>query len=84
MTTTTVQSLFAVDGKGSADVVAQVQAKRRRFGRFMGLRGCESPRSAALDEEKMRREMEAWMTKEMRKREERDAARRMWREKGFW
>ena len=72
-----------MEGKASAEDVAQVQAKRRRFGRFMGLRGCESPRTAALDEEKMRREMESWMTNEMRKREERDAARRMWREKGF-
>lgn len=81
---TAVQKLIAVDGKADAEDVAQVQAKRRRFGRFMGLRGCDSPRSAALDEEKMRREMESWMTNEMRKREERDEARRMWSEKGFW
>ncbi|KAL8794272.1 MAG: hypothetical protein Q9195_003098, partial [Heterodermia aff. obscurata] len=64
----------------SSDVngTAELEAKRRRFGRFVGLRGCESP----SDEGEMRREMELWVANEMRKREERDAEKRFWREKG--
>lgn len=32
----------------------------------------------------MRREMERWVANEMRKREEREAEKRFWREKGCW
>ena len=80
-----IQELVS-SGEVDADKIAHVDAKRRRFGRFVGLRGCESPsaRGAANDEETMRKEMEAWMMDEMRRREERDAERRGWREKGFW
>ena len=80
-----IQDLVFASNTQSANT-AELEAKRRRFGRFIGLRGCESPSaaSAPLDEGKMRREMELWMANEMRKREERDAEKRFWREKGYW
>lgn len=73
-------------GEVGGEEVAEVEAKRRRFGRFVGLRGCESPcvSGSAVGEGEMRREMEEWMANEMRRREERDAERRLWREKGCW
>ncbi|CAF9939819.1 MAG: hypothetical protein HETSPECPRED_001904 [Heterodermia speciosa] len=84
-TTKTIQDLlgFASDPQQSGNESAELEAKRRRFGRFVGLRGCESP-SAAVDEGEMRREMERWVANEMRKREEREAEKRFWREKGCW
>lgn len=60
---------------------ATVVEKRRRFGRFVGLRGCESPE---MREGEARREMERWMEGEMRKREEREREREGWRGKGCW
>lgn len=68
--------------------------KRRRFGRFVGLRGCESPgvvgggRSGEEDgdgdgEERMRREMEVWVQERIRRGLERETEREIWRGKGF-
>ena len=73
-------------GEVAGEKVAEVEAKRRRFGRFVGLRGCESPCvvGSAVGEGEMRREMEEWIASEMRRREERDAEKRVWREKGCW
>ena len=82
---TAIQNIIST-GDAHADIARKVEAKRKRFGRFVGLRGCESPsaRSTAFDEEKARKEMEQWMTNEIRRREERDAEKRGWREKGFY
>ena len=73
-------------GEVAGEEAAEVEAKRRRFGRFVGLRGCESPcaTGSAAGEGEMRREMEEWIANEMRRREERDAEKRVWREKGCW
>ncbi|KAI4217159.1 MAG: hypothetical protein LQ351_000468 [Letrouitia transgressa] len=62
---------------------AGIEAKRRRFGRFLGLRGCESP-GMWREEEAERRAMEMWVAGEMRRREERDAALALARRKGGW
>jgi hypothetical protein len=59
----------------------EATVEKRRFGRFVGLRGCESPE---MREGEARREMERWMEGEMRKREEREREREGWRGKGCW
>lgn len=72
-------------GQGKVEGTAE---KRRRFGRFVGLRGCESPTAAAMAvamrEGEARREMERWVEKEIRRREERERERAGWRGKGCW
>ena len=74
----------APGGGISEEQMADVEAKRRRFGRFVGLRGCDTPATGGLEEEKMGRDMETWLAGEIRKREERDAERGMWKQKGLW
>ncbi|MCJ1272523.1 hypothetical protein MMC21_000309 [Puttea exsequens] len=59
---------------------ASLEEKRRRFGRFLGLRNCES----GVGEGDMRREMEEWMAGEMVRREHRDRDLESWRSKGYW
>ena len=59
---------------------AGIEEKRRRFGRFLGLRNCES----AVNEVDMRREMEEWIASEMTRREHRDRELESWRSKGYW
>ncbi|KAI4206588.1 MAG: hypothetical protein LQ348_000910, partial [Seirophora lacunosa] len=50
----------------------RLEAKRRRFGRFVGLRGCESPVDGDdAGRERDERAMELWVEGEIRKREER-------------
>lgn len=65
---------------------ANLEDKRRRFGRFMGLRGCESPVDGDGEEgrEREQRAMELWVAGEMRRREERAWAEMTGRGKGFW
>lgn len=68
---------------------ASLEDKRRRFGRFMGLRGCESPvdGETAGEEERHEREqraMELWVAGEMRRREEMAWSEMTGRGKGFW
>ncbi|KAG8526950.1 uncharacterized protein KY384_008379 [Bacidia gigantensis] len=61
--------------------LCRVNNKRRRFGRFIGLKGMES---AGLDMEgTMREEMERWVERELRRREARDSELEAWRSKGF-
>ena len=60
--------------------VAGIEEKRRRFGRFLGLRNCES----SVGEGDMRKEMEEWIAGEMARREYRDRAIESWRSKGHW
>ncbi|MCJ1356952.1 MAG: hypothetical protein MMC33_006948 [Icmadophila ericetorum] len=77
---------------------AGLDEKRRRFGRFVGLRGCESPGMLVSggaegegegdgdveeEEERLRREMEAWVEERIRRGLEREAEREVWRGKGF-
>ncbi|MCJ1451851.1 hypothetical protein MMC28_002191 [Mycoblastus sanguinarius] len=57
-----------------------IEEKRRRFGRFLGLRHCES----SVGEGDMRREMEEWVAGEMARREHRDREMESWRRKGHW
>ena len=59
---------------------AGIEEKRRRFGRFLGLRNCES----ATGEGDMRRQMEEWLASEMARREHRDRELESWRSKGHW
>ena len=60
--------------------VATVEDKRRRFGRFLGLRNCESSQG----EGQMRREMEEYIARELARREHRDRELESWRSKGYW
>ena len=53
-----------------------IEEKRRKIGRFIGLRGCESP---VKSEEELREEMRR-REKEGRDREEEEC----WRRKGGW
>ena len=69
---------WPIEGKGLR--VAGIEEKRRRFGRFLGLRDCES----SVGEGDMRREMEEWIAGEMARREHRDRAMESWRSKGHW
>ena len=72
------------------DVVARVQRKRRRFGRFVGLRDCESP---VVDEgmgegfegdergvEEVRRRVDREVRRKLEKAEEEE----VWRRKFGW
>ena len=77
-----------LDGTGPLAVgetdaqVLDAEHKRRRFGRFIGLQGCESP---ILDEEdgKMKEEMERVLDAELRKKRKRDDEDDMIREKNW-
>ena len=61
--------------------LCRLNNKRRRFGRFIGLQEMES---AGLDMEgSMREEMERWVEREMRARENRDRELEAWRSKMF-
>ena len=70
--------------RGEGDVVMEqvVEDKRRRFGRFMGMRECESP--GAEDEGVMRVAMEAWVGGEIARREWVEREREALRAKGAW
>ncbi|KAL8948129.1 MAG: hypothetical protein Q9222_005653 [Ikaeria aurantiellina] len=66
---------------------AAIDEKRRRFGRFVGLRGCESPNDSDMGEESREREqraMELWVESEMRRRQEKAEKELMGRGKGCW
>lgn len=58
---------------------ASVEDKRRRFGRFLGLRNCESSQG----EGEMRREMEEYIARELARKEARDREMQSWRSKGY-
>ena len=71
-----------------------VQDKRRRFGRFVGLRGCESPREAAEgregiegDEdggrEALQRAIQRWVDEKIRSGMDREREIDNWRSKGW-
>ncbi|KAL8707404.1 MAG: hypothetical protein Q9225_007761 [Loekoesia sp. 1 TL-2023] len=75
-------------GGGMGQGEARLEDKRRRFGRFMGLRGCESPvdgdEESEVGREREQRAMELWVESEMRRREERAWAEMTGRGKGCW
>jgi hypothetical protein len=71
--------LGTMDDQRSAEV-AGIEEKRRRFGRFLGLRNCES----STGEGDMRREMDAWLARELARKEHRDREMQSWRSKGHW
>jgi len=73
------QILGTMDEKKS-DNIAGIEEKRRRFGRFLGLRNCES----SVGEGDMRREMEEWLAGELARRDHRDREMESWRSKGHW
>jgi hypothetical protein len=72
-------------------VGADVAAKRRRFGRFAGLRGCESPTAmagpgraaAAADADADAVVVLRWVERWLRERDGRERERQAWRRKGF-
>lgn len=61
------------------DVDADIEVKRRRLGRFIGLRGCESPEMNVEGVESVE-EIERRVRRERARREEED----VWRRKGRW
>ena len=85
---TTEQNLLQQVGIIVSDGVArdekQTEAKRRRFGRFCGLRGCESPGMEEGDEDVMRVAMEEWVKAGWRRGEERAMRECVGRGKGCW
>ena len=73
----------------------EIEGKRRRFGRFVGLRGCESPIEGggemggagnAEEEERARmewEEMKRWVERRVRRGIDEEVEREIRREKGF-
>ena len=69
-------------GEISSEQVAQM---RRRFGRFIGLRGCNSPTmEQAQDPEEIRRRLEREWIEGLRRQEEEDAVRRKFGGRRGW
>ena len=64
--------------KARSEKEASTEEKRRRFGRFLGLRNCES----SVGEGDMRRQMEEWVANEVTRRIHRDRELKSWRSKG--
>ena len=73
------QILGTIENERSGEE-AGIEEKRRRFGRFLGLRNCESSVGAG----NMRREMEEWLVGELARRMHRDREMQSWRSKGHW
>ena len=77
---------------GNGMVVVGLEERRRRFGRFMGLRGCESPNDDCdgigngerEGGEREQRAMEMWVAEEMRRRRDKEERELMGRGKGCW
>ncbi|KAL8972194.1 MAG: hypothetical protein Q9183_000677 [Haloplaca sp. 2 TL-2023] len=63
-----------------------IEDKRRRFGRFVGLRGCESPVGVGSSEggDAEQRAMELWVLSQIRMREAKAEAEIMSGRKGYW
>lgn len=75
-----IRRILALAGPAEGKGGAGVEDKRRRFGRFLGLRNCESSQG----EGEMRREMEEYIAREMARKERRDREMESWRSKGYW
>ena len=61
---------------------ATVEEKQRRFGRFIGLRGCESPEVDSLPSFEQL-EMDRWIQQRIQREVDRERALEAWRSKGF-
>lgn len=59
-----------------------LDTKRRRFGRFIGLRGCESPVDASGQREMEERMEREWQRQLERRRDEERMREKSWR--GAW
>ena len=75
-----IRKILGMSRANAKQSLAGIEEKRRRVGRFLGLRNCES----SVGEGDMRREMEQWIAGEMAKREQRDRVMESWRSKGHW
>ena len=75
-----VRQILGGMDENRSDKVAGTEEKRRRFGRFLGLRHCES----SVGEGNMRIEMEEWLAGMLTQREHRDREMESWRSKGHW
>ena len=75
-----IRSIMELAEQKEDKQTASVEDKRRRFGRFLGLRNCESSKG----EGEMRVEMEEYIAREMARREHRDRELESWRSKGYW
>ena len=76
-----IQKILGTEQGTKNRKVASIEDKRRRFGRFLGLRNCES----SVGEGDMRSQMEEWVAGEMARREHRDREMESWRSKGhYW
>ena len=60
---------------------ADIEDKRRRFGRFVGLRGCESPDDVNTTEADQR-EIDRWVEEKIRQTVDREQMMEAWRTKG--
>lgn len=72
-----VSAVEEKDAEHAQDV--DLETKRRRWGRFVGLRGCETP----TEEKEAGREMEERMEREWRRALERASDEQRLREKGW-
>lgn len=75
-----IKKILELSEQVRSEKVATVEDKRRRFGRFLGLRNCES----SVGEGDMQRKMDEWIASEIAKRQQRDREREIWRYKGYW
>ena len=76
-----IQKILGTEQGTKNRKVASIEDQRKRFGRFLGLRNCES----SVGEGDMRSQMEEWVAGEMARREHRDRETESWRSKGhYW
>lgn len=76
-----IQKILGTEQGTKNRKVASIEDKRRRFGRFLGLRNCES----SVGEGNMRSQMEEWVAGRLARREHRDREMESWRSKGhYW
>ena len=61
-----------------------ISDKRRRFGRFVGLRGCESPGFEAVAAVSEQMDIEKWVEERIREGLKREQELEVWKSKGFW
>lgn len=72
------------DGSRQAGARAGIEEKRRRFGRFVGLRGCESPTAEGEIAQWGEAEMERWVRARVEAGMEREREREEVRRKGWF
>lgn len=60
-----------------------IEEKRRRFGRFIGLRGCESPEADDSLPSSEQLEIDRWIQQRIQQEVDRERALEAWKSKGF-